>query len=76
MLDPKTLPVTPAGFVACVTLIDEAGSGLRTGEVRGFTPETAARMIDKGTAALYTPERDVTKSPRAPKSAQSTGATE
>lgn len=51
MSDTAIVP-NAAGLVPVEIQISEAGLGLRAGEVRGVSPETARRMIDKGTAKL------------------------
>lgn len=44
------------GLVPVVVTVDEAGYGLRSGEIRGVPPEVAEKMIERKAARIPTPE--------------------
>lgn len=47
-------PNEKTGLVPCVILTSEAGLGLRAGETRGLSPETAEAMVDRKHARYLT----------------------
>jgi len=54
------------GLVPVEMLISEAGLGLREGEIRGVSPETAERMIANKSAKLVPhPKSDKSQAPTA-----------
>lgn len=47
--------VESTGLAPVLMRLSEAGLGLRAGEVRGVSPEVAARMVERKSASLVFP---------------------